>query len=422
MCDNKLWRPGRRGIYKLCIPAYQRVPILYQAHDRLGHRGIYATTQAIAQRMWWPGLASDVAWYVHTCHLCQVQQKRQVLIPPTVALPAPLFWRVHIDTMYMPPSGGFHLFVQARCATSTWVEGRSLRRETAQTLGNWLFEDILSRWGMIGEIVTDNGSAFVKALGYLEKRYHISHIRISGYNSRANGIVEHAHFDVRQTLFKAADGDQSRWSRVVFSVLWSERVTVRKRLGCSPYFAVTGTHPLLPLDIAEATYLVPPPDALVTTEDLIANRAITLQKRAEDLARLRSRVYEARVAAARRFEAEHAATIRDFDFKRGDLVLMRNTAVEKALNRKMRPRYLGPLVVIARNRGGAYLLCELDGTAFDRPVAAFRVIPYFARVAIPLPDNFPDLTADRLRDLLASDSQGDDDEVSLDQLVTSLIS
>ncbi|KAJ6618390.1 hypothetical protein B0H10DRAFT_1248119 [Mycena sp. CBHHK59/15] len=28
-------------------------------------------------------------------------------------------------------------------------------------------------------------------------------------------------------------------------------------MGCSPYFAVTGTHPLLPLDISEATYLLP---------------------------------------------------------------------------------------------------------------------------------------------------------------------
>ena len=40
------------------------------------------------------------------------------------------------------------------------------------------------------EIVSSNGKLFVAALGHLDKKYHIKHIRISGYNSRANGIVE----------------------------------------------------------------------------------------------------------------------------------------------------------------------------------------------------------------------------------------
>ena len=55
----------------------------------------------------------------------------------------------------------------------------------------------------------------------------------------------------------------------------------------------------------------------------------------------------ARVQAAVRFKREHSATVRDFNFGRGDLVLVCNTAIEKALNRKMRARYLGPLVVVS---------------------------------------------------------------------------
>ena len=41
--------------------------------------------------------------------------------------------------------------------------------------------------------------------------------------------------------------------------------------------------------------------------------------------------------AALRFERHHSHMIWDFDFKAGDLVLIRNTAIEKALNQKMRP-------------------------------------------------------------------------------------
>ena len=278
-----------------------------------------------------------------------------------------------------------------------------LRRETAITLGDFIFEEILCRWGALREIVTDNGSAFLKALAYLSKRYKINHIRISGYNSRANGLVERPHFDVRQSLYKAADGQQNRWSRVGFTVFWAERITVRRRMGCSPYFVVTGSHPLIPLDITEATYLQPPPDSVLSTTDLIARRAIALQKRSAHLSRLHSTVYKARLKAARRFEKKHSKTIQDYDFQRGDLVLLRNTAIEKALNRKMRPRYTGPMIVISRNYGGAYIVCELDGSVHHRPVAAFRVIPYLARKSITLPDDFIDIDTKRLRELEQTD-------------------
>jgi hypothetical protein len=85
--------------------------------------------------------------------------------------------------------------------------------------------------------------------------------------------------------------------------------------------------------------------------------------------------------------------------------LVRNTAIEKALNRKMRARYIGPLVVISRNKGGAYIICELNGSVFDRPVAAFRVIPYFARKSLTLPnlDDFLDVSSDRLQEMESSD-------------------
>lgn len=55
------------------------------------------------------------------------------------------------------------------------------------------------------------------------------------------GSFERPHLDVRDSPFKAC-------------------------------VAVTGTHPLTPLDIFEATHLLPPPDSVLSTANLIAQR------------------------------------------------------------------------------------------------------------------------------------------------------
>jgi hypothetical protein len=55
-------------------------------------------------------------------------------------------------------------------------------------------------------------------------------------------------------------------------------------MGCLPYFAVTGSHPLIPLDISEVTYLQPPSDSILSTTDLSAHHVIALQKQSQDLA------------------------------------------------------------------------------------------------------------------------------------------
>ena len=111
-------------------------------------------------------------------------------------------------------------------------------------------------------------------------------------------MVEKPHLDVRQAFFIVAGRDQIRWISAMYSVFWTDRVTIRKRIGVLPYFVITGTHPILPMDITKATYLLPLPDALIGTLNLITGQTIALQKRDEDLDHLHDAIFDACSRAA----------------------------------------------------------------------------------------------------------------------------
>ncbi|KAJ3978465.1 hypothetical protein F5890DRAFT_1422585, partial [Lentinula detonsa] len=84
---------------------------------------------------------------------------------------------------------------------------------------------------------------------------------------------------------------------------------------------------------------------------------------------------------------KYEKSIIDHNFQPGALVLARNTRIAKTFTAKNNHmRYMGPLIIIRRNCGGAYIIAKLDGTIWRSPVGAFRIIPYLAHTLLPLPN------------------------------------
>lgn len=193
------------------------------------------------------------------------------------------------------------------------------------------------------------------------EKYKVHHIRISPYNSRAQGPIERRHFDVREALVKSAGGVETKWPEVAASVFCAEHVTVQKSMGYSPFYLAHGVEPLLPFDLAESTYLCPAGEERLSTTELIVQQARMLQKREEDLLMVRERVVSSRWKAIKQKEDEHQRNTIDFNFKCGALVLVWNSLIDKDLGSQTRPRYLGPMLVVRHTKGGLYDLAELDG-------------------------------------------------------------
>jgi hypothetical protein len=364
---------------RVILTATERLRILTQAHEGLGHRGVEGVFQTLRNRFYWPRLHQDVEHHVKSCHECQIRSVKKVEVPITVSVPATVFSRIYVDVMLMPKAKGYRYIVAARDSLSLAAEGRALRTATAANLARFFWEEIICRYGAILHVVTDNGSEVKGAFAELLRRYGIPQVRISPYNSKAAGVVERGHFIIREAIVKSCEGNISQWPSKVHHAFFADKCVTRKSTGFSPYYLLYGVDPVLPFDFTEATFLVQGFYSGMSTVELLALRIRQLEKRTEDINQAAATLRQTRLHSKEQFEKRYKKRISTHVYEKGDLVLVRNSQIEKELNKKSKPRYLGPYRIVRQTKGGSYVLQELDGAVSRRGVAGFRIIPYVPR-------------------------------------------
>ena len=378
--NGNLYKRNKKGMpLQVILDTNRRQEILTQAHERLGHRGEQAVLHTLQQRFYWPNLYLNVIHHIRSCHECQIRSLKKPEIPLTISTPATLFTKIYVDVMYMPKSGNYRYIVAARDDLSRVSEGRALRNNNAESLARFFWEQVICRYGHVGQVVTDNGPEVQSAFAKLLQRYGIPQVRISAYNSRANGVVERGHYIIREAIVKSCQGKIKDWPNKVPLAFFADKITTSRVTGFSPYYLLHGVHPVLPIDLFEATFLVQGFKDGMPTEELLALRIRQLEKHPKDIEEAAKSLASSRMKSKEQFEKRYQKRITKKTFGPGDLVLIRNSEVEQELSRKVKPRYIGPYRVVRQTRGGSYVLAELDGTVRRSGVAAFRLIPYISR-------------------------------------------
>lgn len=375
--------PGRPP-QVVIFPLERRKQILWEMHEDIAHHGTWAVEQQITLRYYWPDMKKQIRQHMRSCHPCQLRSTKKMHIPVTISHPPCLFSKVYLDVMKMPLAKRKQWLIGCRDDLSGVTECKAIARDTTQAIVRFFLKRIILRYGIVQEVVTDNGPSFGQEFSQLLEQYGIRHIKISPYNSQANGVVERGHYNIREALIKLCDGDLSQWPLMVSAATYADRITIRRATGFSPYFLLHGVHPLLPGDLTDATFMVTNFKPGMSSIELIEARTRQLLKLPDDINKARQILQKSRFRSKEAFENKFGRRLRIEAYEPDALVLIRNSPLEKSVSieKKTANRYMGPYRVVRQTQGGSYVLAEMDGSVLRHHVAAFRLIPYIERTEL----------------------------------------
>ncbi|KAL0161729.1 hypothetical protein M9458_045454, partial [Cirrhinus mrigala] len=232
------------------IPEPLCARVLKMAHE--GHLGIVKLKQRCRERVWWPGINSEIELLVKDCPACLVSGKMGNRRPP---LFQPLTWPTHPwQHLQLDICGEIHgvphnqrYLVVAYDLHSKWPELTTTGSVTSQIIVDFL-DSLFARWGLPQTITTDNGPQFVSAdfSSYLRSK-GIQQIHTTLYHPQANGGVERFHQSLKNGL-RAHLAQGCTFNQAICLTLLHYRASQHSTTGVSPASLMLGRELNLPLD------------------------------------------------------------------------------------------------------------------------------------------------------------------------------
>lgn len=378
-----------------------RKRVIIASHDDLGHKGREATYSLLKLRYWWDGMYTQIAEYVRCCPSCQFREPSR-LEEPMVPNRVQHVWDVvFIDTSPLPNENGYCGMAQAREGLSGWLEAKPLKaKPTGRMLADWIWSDVMCRYGFPARIVMDKGPEFRGEIQKMLESKGIKRVAISPYNPGSNGAIERSMRTFKDALSKMTFGysaenaaaaavsaaeptldpnlpSSSRhgrakrtlattppsWRECFYAILLADRMTVNATTGMTPYRFLFGQDAILPIEMEVPTWSTLPWETITTKEDLIGLRARQILRRDEDVQEAIHRF--SRMRDNNKSYHDGRKRLRTNPLEEGSLVLLHDTQRQddRTSEQKLRYRWSGPYRIRSALGNGAYTLEELDGTA-----------------------------------------------------------
>ncbi|KAG4076848.1 hypothetical protein HA402_006558 [Bradysia odoriphaga] len=191
--------------------------ILKQYHDSAfgGHFGMDKTYDRIKARYHWIGMKKEIERYVKVCLKCQLNKKRKLTKMPLVItkVAAKPFDRLYFDIVEGVPESnqGNNVILSMIDDLTKFVMFEALPDQQASSIAKAIFENVMCRYTIPKEILTDRGNNF-RALLVKElcKMLKIKKFLTSPYRPTTNN-VERMHSWLGNYLRTIVDTNPANW-------------------------------------------------------------------------------------------------------------------------------------------------------------------------------------------------------------------
>ena len=290
----------------------------------------------------------DVKSFVSSCDTCQRQGKprKQTSVHPIT--PSTLFDRWGVDIVGPLPVSerGNRYIIVAVDYFSRWSEAKPLKEVNTQIIAEFIYDEIICRFGAPQIIQTDRGTHFAnEVIKNLSNKFRIKHTLSTPYHPQTNGLVERFNRSLCQGLAKVAETIYD-WDKYIQPVLFAYRVRRLRITRRSPYEIVYGINPALPMDNALLHTMMSLMDRLIDVVDKVPH--------------IRQSAKDALLANQRKITTALGHDTHNM-FEVNDMVLLYDKAKESSHSNKLAEKWKGPYRVIKVLPKGAYRIADNNG-------------------------------------------------------------
>ncbi|XP_024200480.1 uncharacterized protein LOC112203790 [Rosa chinensis] len=383
---NELRRRGEDGIDFRCVYGCEAKQLMREVHS-----GICGAHQAGPKMRWllrrhgyfWPSILKDCIAFAKGCLDCQahgpVQHVPNVPMQPIIKPWPARGWALDLIGMIHPHSSLQHKFIIVATDFFTkWVEAEPLKEASGGALRQFLFRNIICRFGIPEVFVSDRGAAFMGGeVDKLAKEWGIQFVHSSPYYAQSNGQAEASNKIIITLLKKMLEANPRQWHETLYETLWAYRTSKRNPTATTPYALMFGHDAVLPLEVNVQSLRVQEQHHLIG-EDYVQ----AMWQEHEDLSEKRLEALDSLVMEKQRVARAYDKRTRGRNYSEGELVWKAVLPLGEKLDGrgKWTPRWEGPYIIYKILGKGAFHLKDLDGDVHHNPINGRYLKKYFLNV------------------------------------------